>query len=887
MPRRASTRAQPQLETTPAPSLQQHSAEHDPLRQLRTNWKWAAFSQFFFTFDHLFAMNDVSLDAIEEDLVHGTNIVLPRIMQRLLYTVSYDRKVSLNNWQTALRKQYRKRDPTANPIGSEPRVEKPDEDSSPPPEEQGESVKENNDIQETEETKVDLNGDSKEATESQTLDSTRASTLERGCSVDASFPGPSVQPSESGFAHLKGSSIVEESEESKDWLDLPMLTKLDSMHRLAEWQFQNPTRLRTLMRSDDDDASWRIEPIGYDSKKNAYWLIGAHRLWIQRVIPKPPRPKASTQNLKRKRAADPVKTNPRGKGGAVPSTKRQRRQEPEVTTGRSRAAKSQAKAKLDAQAKEMAELNKQANALARSNQGLRTSARGSPKKPPPSPPKPGGSRSSRRLRGNVDEDGWQAVPDEWLNGDDGTVKTKRGGGNEGTGKDGSELSELTELTEESDEENNEDQEELRELERKQKISEAMTQRKRSSRLLLRQTEKEEAERAERNRLDELERTSRARRQEARAKKEDDARAQRELARETRRKEREEKEDLERLKSEQLESASGLVTPAEPIVEAGVVDVDESTAKRQRSKAPRKPPAVPRATGSGSKTPLGETWELDCEICLRRGINMDDGMPMMSCGSCSKWQHIACHDRADQQAGRRRRNWDKVEFLCSQCRARRAGVSRTSHPTSMPVQGHIQQNPYLNLSAPYSHSNYIPYSAANGYSRDHQVSDARMGASPPRPTHYAQPHQQHQPYGGPLTFSHYQPQQGGFSSTSETLYRPSSHTQPYGYPSQSSYPSTLNGSSQNYQQISQDRWNMNTSAQRSTTGQGPSTAMSSSYREGNQANIPQVGHPSAPAPKHWQPPPPSQHPHSSIPPVPLQQGSHYRYHSGTSYPPGPT
>lgn len=25
-------------------------------------------------------------------------------------------------------------------------------------------------------------------------------------------------------------------------------------------------------------------------------------------------------------------------------------------------------------------------------------------------------------------------------------------------------------------------------------------------------------------------------------------------------------------------------------------------------------------GSGTRTPAGEDWELDCEICLRRGIN---------------------------------------------------------------------------------------------------------------------------------------------------------------------------------------------------------------------------------------------------------------------------
>lgn len=48
----------------------------------------------------------------------------------------------------------------------------------------------------------------------------------------------------------------EEEEESKDWLELPMLEKLDSLHLLIEWQFQNPYRLRQLMKDDDDGANW-------------------------------------------------------------------------------------------------------------------------------------------------------------------------------------------------------------------------------------------------------------------------------------------------------------------------------------------------------------------------------------------------------------------------------------------------------------------------------------------------------------------------------------------------------------------------------------------------------------------------------------------------------
>ena len=78
---------------------------------LRQQWKWAAFSLFFYTFSPLFAMSDVTLNVsfnsnvhgpyihtirqdIERDLIHATSDVLPRIMHRLLYTLSYDRKVS-------------------------------------------------------------------------------------------------------------------------------------------------------------------------------------------------------------------------------------------------------------------------------------------------------------------------------------------------------------------------------------------------------------------------------------------------------------------------------------------------------------------------------------------------------------------------------------------------------------------------------------------------------------------------------------------------------------------------------------------------------------------------------------------------------------------------
>ena len=44
--------------------------------------------------------------------------------------------------------------------------------------------------------------------------------------------------------------------ELKDWHDLSMLTKLDSMNHLVEWMFHNPHRIRSIMRDDDETAQW-------------------------------------------------------------------------------------------------------------------------------------------------------------------------------------------------------------------------------------------------------------------------------------------------------------------------------------------------------------------------------------------------------------------------------------------------------------------------------------------------------------------------------------------------------------------------------------------------------------------------------------------------------
>ena len=164
------------------------------------------------------------------------------------------------------------------------------------------------------------------------------------------------------------------------------------------------------------------------------------------------------------------------------------------------------------------------------------------------------------------------------------------------------------------------------------------------------------------------------------------------------------------------------------------------------------------SASGSRTPVGEDWVLDCDICHRTEVNkvsdflqshwgtecllslkllQDDGSPLLCCGKCSKWQHIACHDLADRQAGRPKRDWDREEFVCRACQDRSVVNGR---------QG-------LNGSGSYDASR-IP----NSYPHSAYTSPVPYSSAYPPHTPRS-PYQRHTA----ITFTHYQPQQHGFSS----------------------------------------------------------------------------------------------------------------------------
>ncbi len=67
-------------------------------------------------------------------------------------------------------------------------------------------------------------------------------------------------------------------EEPNLWGSLGLSQKVEALWRLCEWQLADPTRLRSLLKTEDDPASWRVDPVGWDKAGNTYFLFdGGYR----------------------------------------------------------------------------------------------------------------------------------------------------------------------------------------------------------------------------------------------------------------------------------------------------------------------------------------------------------------------------------------------------------------------------------------------------------------------------------------------------------------------------------------------------------------------------------------------------------------------------------
>jgi len=164
--------------------------------------------------------------------------------------------------------------------------------------------------------------------------------------------------------------------------------------------------------------------------------------------------------------------------------------------------------------------------------------------------------------------------------------------------------------------------------------------------------------------------------------------------------------------------------------------------------------------------------------------------MMSCGKCFKWQHIACHDSADERAGHSKRNWDSVEFICQQCRSRMfAGVDSASEDIQYNHHSAQVMNPSspshnLTTNQAYGTSEVTTqapilsplYHAANSSDPIHTrlYSDIRTHRPDQYPAAASQTYitTQYIQFPSVNAFSHYQPREGRFSPSVKSQSQPS-------------------------------------------------------------------------------------------------------------------
>ncbi|KAG8895037.1 hypothetical protein FRC00_008115, partial [Tulasnella sp. 408] len=105
-------------ETTPEPEPEQSVLTPNHLF-LRTNVKWAAVCQYIITFFPAIGVPEFTVQVLEDDMANSTFTIIPKLMHKMLYTTTLDRRINAETWEIYLRKQLEKRAPEMNPMGDD------------------------------------------------------------------------------------------------------------------------------------------------------------------------------------------------------------------------------------------------------------------------------------------------------------------------------------------------------------------------------------------------------------------------------------------------------------------------------------------------------------------------------------------------------------------------------------------------------------------------------------------------------------------------------------------------------------------------------------------------------------------------------------------------
>ncbi|KAF9433136.1 hypothetical protein BGZ76_009836 [Entomortierella beljakovae] len=199
---------------------------------------------------------------------------------------------------------------------------------------------------------------------------------------------------------------------------------------------------------------------------------------------------------------------------------------------------------------------------------------------------------------------------------------------------------------------------FKEKEKEREKLEAIANRKRSSRIVVKELEHQEKARLDAIRQQEQQTAVEQRRKELQERRAERERQQQLQVRDNRLKERE-----KRLKAREEAIWQREAKKKQQILKIGK-EREERNKRRQDGHLPEH---------SGSETAdhheeeeeEEEDWVFDC-VCGVNGSNLDDGELMIACGKCNVWQHVACLKQEDAANGRSAKDWETVDFICPKC-----------------------------------------------------------------------------------------------------------------------------------------------------------------------------------------------------------------------------
>ncbi|KAK5675133.1 hypothetical protein LTS10_012207 [Elasticomyces elasticus] len=433
--------------------------------------------------------------------------------------------------------------------------------------------------------------------------------------------------------------------------DLDIFTRVQVLQQLTVWTLGNVQRIREAMPADEDHLTWRMEPLGWDRRDYAYYVLDDNRLYrradvLARAASPPPPP-----------AAAKSKGKGRAKKVAQPKTKP------------SRASKRRKTEDVQEEEDEM-DIDALPGAAAEDDVT----------KPP--------------LLETPDEESYGFTSTTWSliaitleEYDDFLASIFRS-------RDPNEKLLHKRITDDVRPIIEQREEKLRQKAlkkiREMQVVEKVATAKRSSRLAGRY-EKEKEERDKRE-------AEEARERELRMAHESERRIaegheSRRMTREQRIKEREVKrilheEELQKLKEaeERGERLSQQPGGDGGFGEGGMGEEERKRISSRQAKVAReqherelKQLDEEDEEGGGGDGANGK-WYFDCAVCGMHGQNLDDGTHSLACDRCGVWQHSGCHGFTPRQA-----EGEGFTFICKSCKRLERDEAEEGRPRIPPLK----------------------------------------------------------------------------------------------------------------------------------------------------------------------------------------------------------